>query len=75
MRPKFLSKYGVDEWTALFAIIVEKYLNLCTTIVNDRKVCVDNNTKMRAHQSTGGSQFYAHSETKNIAGHTDHVID
>jgi hypothetical protein len=72
LRPKFLSKDGVDEWTALFAIIVEKYLNLCKTIVNNRKVCVDNNTKMRAHQSTGGSRFYAHSDTKKNVGHMVH---
>jgi hypothetical protein len=46
---KFLSKDGVDEWTALLAVIVEKYPNLRTTIVNTRKVCVDNNKKTRAH--------------------------
>jgi hypothetical protein len=46
---KFLSKDGVDEWTALLAVIVEKYPNLRTTIVNTRKVCVDNNQKTRAH--------------------------
>jgi hypothetical protein len=49
VRPKFLSKDGVDEWTALLAVIVEKYPNLRTTIVNNRKVCVDNNKKTRAH--------------------------
>jgi len=46
---QILSKDGVDEWTALLAVIVEKYPNLRTTIVNNRKVCVDNNQKTRAH--------------------------
>jgi len=49
VRPKFLSKDGVDEWTALLGVIVENYPNLRTTIVNNRKVCVDNNQKTRAH--------------------------
>jgi hypothetical protein len=48
VRPKFSSKDGVDEWTALLAVIVEKYLNLRKTIVNHRKVCVDNNQETRA---------------------------
>jgi hypothetical protein len=49
VRPKFLSKDGVDEWTAVLAVIVEKYPNLRTTIVNNRKACVDNNKKTHAH--------------------------
>jgi len=47
--PQFLSKDGVDEWTALLAVIVEKYPKLRTTVVNNRKVCVDNNKKTREH--------------------------
>jgi hypothetical protein len=49
--PKIWSKDGVDEWTALLAIIVEKYLIMWATIANNKKVCVDNNQQTRAHQS------------------------
>jgi len=52
MRTKIWSKDGVDEWTHWKQSIVEMYPNLRTTIiVNNRKVCVDNNQETRAHQS------------------------
>jgi hypothetical protein len=45
------SQYFEQRWRWWVDSIVENYPHLCTTIVNKRKVCVDNNQQTRAHQS------------------------
>jgi hypothetical protein len=63
----------IHEWTALLAIIVEKYPNLCGTI----EKCVLTTINRRPHanhkRSKGDSHFLRIQRPKNVAGHTDHV--
>jgi len=70
MLPYVLGKDGVDEWTALLAIIVEKYRNLCATIGTIlESVCLKQSKNVRRAIHWRWPFFCALKHQKNCGTH------